>query len=150
MSYSPASFSACTSSCGVDGPAVFVHPQDVAKDAAVGVVVEVVGPQDQGDFVADFGQQQQAAEHGPLGFDAPRRLAIQQLAQPFARFSPCVGGVRSTVAMESILRIWRVELNGRQRVACLVRLRQKRRGQMRAVAVRATSRRLVPPARPTP
>ena len=54
------------------------------KMRAMGVVVEVVGPDDQGDFVAHLGQQQQAAEHGPLGLDAPRRLAIEQLADAAA------------------------------------------------------------------
>ena len=55
------------------------------KMRAVGVVVEVFGPDDEGDFVARFGQEEQAADDGPLGLDAARRLAIEQLAEAVAR-----------------------------------------------------------------
>ena len=65
-------------------PAVVVQGQHVREDAPVGVVVEVVGPDEQGHFVAHLGQQQHAAEHGPLGFEAPRRLAVEQLADAVA------------------------------------------------------------------
>ena len=44
------------------------------------VVVEIVGTQQQGDFVARLGQQQQAAEHGLFRLEAARRLAIEQFA----------------------------------------------------------------------
>ena len=50
----------------------------------MGVVVEIFGPDDEGDFVAGFGQQQQAADDGPLGLDAARRLAIEQFADAVA------------------------------------------------------------------
>ena len=57
------------------------------EDGAMGVVVEIVRPDEEGDFVARFGQQEQAADDGPLGLDASRRLAIEQLADAVARFS---------------------------------------------------------------
>ena len=72
------------SSSRIDLPAAFVQGQHVAEDRAVGVVVEIFGPDDEGDFVADFGQQQQAADDGPLGLDAARRLAIEQFADAVA------------------------------------------------------------------
>ena len=42
------------------------------------------------------GKQEQAAEHGPLGLDAPRRLAIEQLADAVRRMR--CAAFRSTVA----------------------------------------------------
>ena len=59
----------------------------------MGIVVEILGPDDEGDFVADFGQEQQAAEHGPLGLDAPRRLAVEQLAEAVRRMRCAVFGL---------------------------------------------------------
>jgi hypothetical protein len=75
----------------------------MAEDATVGVVVKIIGSQDEGDFVADFGQEEQAAEYGPLGFNALRRLSFQELAEPLARcdarFSVYRGHVRRSFAM---------------------------------------------------
>ena len=50
-------------------------------DPSVGLVVEVLGPDDEGDFVADFGQEQQAAQDGSLGFIAARGLSVEQFAE---------------------------------------------------------------------
>jgi len=52
----------------------------VAEDGAMGFVVEVLWPDDERDFVARFREKEQAADYGSLGFDAARRLAIEQLA----------------------------------------------------------------------
>ena len=41
----------------IDLPAAFVEGQHVGEDRAMGVVVEVLGPDDEGDFVAGFGQR---------------------------------------------------------------------------------------------
>ena len=60
--------------------AAVVHRQHVLEDRAVGVVVEVVRPDDEGDFVEHLGQQQDAAEHGPLGLDVLRELPIEEIA----------------------------------------------------------------------
>src|SRR4029077_958895 len=60
--------------------AVVVERDDVAVDAGVGVVVEVVGANNERDFVTHFGQEQQAAENGALGLNAARRLAVEKLA----------------------------------------------------------------------
>ncbi len=65
---------------GVDLPAAFVEGEHVTEDGAVGGVVEVFGADEEGDFIADFGQQEQAADEGPLSFDAARGLAIEKLA----------------------------------------------------------------------
>ena len=56
----------------------------MGEDRAVGAVVEVFGPNDEGDFVAGLGQEEQAADDGPLGLDAARRLAIEQFADAIA------------------------------------------------------------------
>ena len=55
------------------------------EDAAVGVVVEIFRPDDEGHFVGHFRQEKQAAEHGPLGFEAARRLAVEKLAEAVVR-----------------------------------------------------------------
>ena len=64
----------------IDLPAASCRASMWPKIVAVGGVVEIVRPNEQGDFVARFGQQEQAADDGPLGLDAARRLAIEQLA----------------------------------------------------------------------
>jgi hypothetical protein len=46
----------------------------------VGVVVEVVRPDQQGHLVARFGQEKQAADDRSLGLDTSRRLAVQKFA----------------------------------------------------------------------
>ena len=59
----------------VGPPAFLVHRLQVAIDAAMGLVVKVVRAQDQRHLVAQVGQQQHAAQHGPLGLQAARAAA---------------------------------------------------------------------------
>jgi hypothetical protein len=65
-------------------PAGVAHRRDLAIDAGVDVVVKVLGTNDESDFIADLRQQEQAAEHRPLGLDAARRLAVEQFAESLA------------------------------------------------------------------
>ena len=80
FSYWPGVFEQLGEQHWVDLPAAFVEGEHVTEDGAVGRVVEVFGADEEGDFVADFGQQEEAADEGPLGFDAARGLAIEKLA----------------------------------------------------------------------
>jgi hypothetical protein len=54
-----------------------VHRQQVAVELLVGVGVEVVGPNDQRDVVAEVRVQQDAAEHALFGFEVVWRQAIE-------------------------------------------------------------------------
>jgi hypothetical protein len=56
-----------------------VQAKNLAIDAAVRIVVKIFGPHDERDFVANFREQEQASENGPLCLGAPRRLPIEQL-----------------------------------------------------------------------
>ena len=47
-------------------------------------VALIVRPDDERHFIACLGQKQQAADDGPFGLDAARRLAIEQLADAIA------------------------------------------------------------------
>jgi hypothetical protein len=73
----------------LDRLAIFVERDDMSVDAGVGVVVEIVGPENQGDFVANFGQQEQATEHCPFGFDTARGLAVEHFAERLLRNGAC-------------------------------------------------------------
>ncbi len=58
----------------VDALPAVVHRQQVLEDAAIGVVVKVRDPHRQRDFVEHLGQQEDAAQDGPLGLDVLRNL----------------------------------------------------------------------------
>ena len=83
----------------IDLLAALVEREHVAEDCAVGRVVEIFRADNEGHFIARFGKQQQAADDGAFGFDAARRLAIEQFAHALGRFAR---GFLSTVATGSI------------------------------------------------
>ena len=61
----------------VDLSAILVQGEHVAENRAVGDIVEIFRPNQEGDFVAGLGQEEQAADNGPLGLNAARRLGGQ-------------------------------------------------------------------------
>jgi len=65
-------------------PATFVEGQHVSEDRAMGAIVEIFGPNDERHFIAGLWQKEQAADDGPFGLNAARRLAIEQLADAVA------------------------------------------------------------------
>ena len=71
-----------------------------SKMRAIGVVVEIVRPDDQRDVVAHVGQQQNAAQHGLFRVQIARRLAIENFGgdRRLAR-ALWSSALRSTVAM---------------------------------------------------
>jgi hypothetical protein len=68
-------------------PTVFVQGQHVAEDDAVRVVIEVLRSDQEGDFITDFRQKQEATDDGSFRFQAAWRLAVEQLAEVGARCS---------------------------------------------------------------
>ena len=72
-----------------------------AIEPLMGLVVEVVGADDQRHVVADVGQQQHAAQHPALGFQAARRLPVEdfrrdsgrRLADPSKRWTVAMSGL---------------------------------------------------------
>jgi len=54
-----------------------VHLQEMFEETTVGIVVEILGSDDEGDLIEDLWEQQNTAQDGLLGVQTAGKLAIK-------------------------------------------------------------------------
>jgi hypothetical protein len=63
----------------IDFPTRIMHFQHIGEQTSMGIIIEVLWTEDHRDFIARFGQQENAADDAHLSIQIARRLPVEEI-----------------------------------------------------------------------